>query len=59
MIAGKYRAALAQGRADELSVKPRIERWWQRGHALWKAVMHYLRQGYSPEQIAGTLKCVN
>jgi IS30 family transposase len=58
-IAGKYRAMLAQGRADGLSVKPRVERRLQSGNALWKAVMHYLRQGYSPEQIAGTLKRVN
>ena len=58
-IAGKYRAVLAQGRADGLSAKPRIERRLQSGNALWKAVMHYLRQGYSPEQMAGTLKTVN
>jgi IS30 family transposase len=58
-IAGKYRAVLAQGRADGLSVKPRVERRLQSGNVLWKAVMDYLRLGYSPEQIAGTLKAVN
>jgi len=50
---------LAQGRADGLSAKPRIERRLQLGNTLWKAVMDYLRLGYSPEQIAGTLKTVN
>jgi IS30 family transposase len=58
-IAGKYRAVLAQGRADGLSVKPRVERRLQSGNVLWNAVMDYLRLGYSPEQIAGTLKTVN
>lgn len=58
-IAGKYRAILAQGRADGLSAKPRVERRLQLGSALWNAVMDYLSLGYSPEQIAGTLKTVN
>lgn len=58
-IAGKYRAVLAQGRAESLSTKPRIERRLQVGNKLWHAVMDYLRRGYSPEQIAGTLKTVN
>lgn len=54
-IAGKYRAALAQGRAELLSAKPREERRLQVGNALWLVVMYFLRQGYSPEQIAATL----
>ena len=58
-IAGKYRAVLAQGRANGLSVKPRIERRLQIGNMLWQSVMDYLKLGYSPEQIAGTLKLVN
>lgn len=58
-IAGKYRAVLAQNRADGLSVKPRVERRLHSGNRLWNAVMDYLRLGYSPEQIAGTLKTVN
>ena len=58
-IAGKYRAVLAQGRANGLSVKPRIERRLQIGNVLWQSVMDYLKLGYSPEQIAGTLKLVN
>jgi IS30 family transposase len=33
-IAGKYRAVLAQGRANGLSVKPRIERRLQIGNVL-------------------------
>ena len=59
LIAGNYRAVLAQGRADGLSAKPRIERRLQSGNVLWQAVMDYLRLGYSPEQIAGTLKTMN
>lgn len=58
-IAGKYRAVLAQDRAESLSTKPRVERRLQVGNALWLVVMYFLRQGYSPEQIAGTLKSVN
>lgn len=59
VIAGRYRAVLAQSRAESLSTKPRIERRLQVGNQLWCAVMEYLQLGYSPEQIAGTLKCVN
>lgn len=58
-IAGTYRAVLAQGRANGLSVKPRIEKRLQSGNVLWDSVMAYLKRGYSPEQIAGTLKVVN
>ena len=58
-IAGKYRATVAQGRADGLSAKPRVERRLQSSSVFWKAVKDYLRLGYSPEQIAGTLKTVN
>jgi len=58
-IAGKYRAVFAQDRADSLSAKPRIEKRLQIGNPLWQVVMGYLKQGYSPEQIAGTLKAVN
>ena len=58
-IAGRYRAVLAQDRAKMFSTKPRKERRLQSGNELWNVVMDYLRLGYSPEQIAGTLKCVN
>jgi IS30 family transposase len=58
-IAGKCRAVLAQARAVKNSAKPRVERRLQVGNALWTTVMVYLRQGYSPEQVSGTLKSVN
>ncbi len=58
-IAGKYRAVLAQDRAKSLSPVPRVARRLQFGSELWKMVMNYLKQGYSSEQIAGTLKTVN
>lgn len=58
-IAGKYRAVLAQARAVKSSAKPRVGRRLQVGSALWAIVMIYLRQGYSPEQVSGTLKSVN
>jgi IS30 family transposase len=58
-IAGKYRAVLAQARADGLLARPSVARRLQSGGLLWQAVMGYLKQGYSPEQIAGTLKTVN
>lgn len=50
---------MAQERADALSAKPRVERRLKAGSILWQAVMEYLKEGYSPEQIAGTLKTVN
>ena len=59
MIAGKYRVVLAQGRAESLSTKPRVERRLQVGNELWQVVMYCLRQGDSPEQIDDTLKTVN
>ncbi len=58
-IAGKYRAVLAQARATGNSAKARVERRLQVGSVLLATVMHYLRQGYSPEQISGALKAVN
>jgi len=58
-IAGKYRAVLAQDRAQRISAVPRVARRLQAGNDLWKVVVNYLKQGYSPEQIAGTLKAVN
>jgi len=38
---------------------PRIDRRLQPDGALWEQVTHYLRDGYSPEQIAGTLQDVH
>ena len=58
-IAGKYRAVLAQDRAQRISAVPRVARRLQAGNDLWKVVVNDLKQGYSPEQIAGILKTVN
>ena len=45
MVAGKYRAAVAQARAEGLSAKPRVESRLQSSSVLRKAVMDYLRLG--------------
>ena len=45
MVAGKYRAAVAQARAEGLSTKPRVESRLQSSSVLRKAVMDYLRLG--------------
>lgn len=58
-VAGGYRAEAAHKRAQACTVKPRIDRRLQPGTALWDQVIHYLKAGYSPEQIAGTLALVN
>ena len=47
-IAGKYRAVLAQDRAQRISEVPRVARRLQAGNDLWKVVVNYLKQGYSP-----------
>lgn len=58
-IAGGYRAEAAHRRAHASSVKPRVERRLQPGLPLWDHVTGYLKAGYSPEQIAGTLAAVH
>lgn len=58
-LAGGYRAEAAHTLACAASVKPRIERRLRPGTALWDHVMRYLKAGYSPEQIAGTLAAVH
>ena len=58
-VAGGYRAETAQSRAQAGTVTPRRERRLRPGTALWRHVMRYLKGGYSPEQIAGTLALVN
>ena len=58
-ISGGYRAAEADQRARACLVKPRVECRLQPGNELWSCVMTYLRMGYSPEQIAGTLRDVH
>ncbi len=54
-IAGGYRAEAAQKRANICTITPRVEPRLRRGSTLWGGVVRYLKKGYSPEQIAGTL----
>ena len=58
-VAGGYRAEAAQRRAERLLCSARVERRLAPGNALWDEVMDYLKAGYSPEQIAGTLSRVH
>lgn len=58
-VAGGYRAEAAHRRAQACAVTPRVERRLRPGTALWKHVLRYLKAGYSPEQIAGTLALVH
>lgn len=58
-MAGGYRAAAAQQRAQACAARPRVERRLRPGSPLWTSVMRYLKAGYSPEQIAGTLAAVH
>jgi len=58
-VAGGYRAETAQQRARFCTIAPRVERRLRPGTALWAHVRRYLKAGYSPEQIAGTLATVN
>ena len=58
-VAGGYRAEAAHRRAQACTVTPRVERRLRPGTALRKQVLRYLKAGYSPEQIAGTLATVH
>ena len=58
-VAGGYRAQAAHKRARACTLTPRVERRLQPGGALWGRVIRYLKAGYSPEQIAGTLALVH
>jgi transposase, IS30 family len=58
-LAGGYRADAAHKRAHVCTVTPRVERRLRPGTALWDHVLRYLKAGYSPEQIAGTLALVH
>ena len=58
-LAGGYRAAAAHTRAQACTVTPRVVRRLRPGTALWDQVTRYLKAGYSPEQIAGTLAVVH
>lgn len=58
-VAGGYRAAAAHTRAQACATIPRVERRLRPGTPLWNQVLRYLKAGYSPEQIAGTLATVH
>jgi IS30 family transposase len=58
-VAGGYRAVAAQARAQACTVTPHVARRLQPDTALWAQVICYLKAGYSPEQIAGTLALVH
>ncbi len=58
-MAGGYRADAAHRRARICTVTPRVDHRLRPGTALWKPVLRYLKAGYSPEQIAGTLAVVH
>ena len=58
-VAGGYRAAAAQKRANLCTVTPHVERRLRPQGPLWGRVVRYLKKGYSPEQIAGTLALVH
>ena len=58
-VAGGYRSEVAHKRARVCTVMPRVERRLRPGTVLWEHVMEYLKKGYSPEQISGTLTLVH
>ena len=58
-MAGGYRAVTAQERANICTVTPHVERRLRPQAPLWGRVVRYLKKGYSPEQIAGTLALVH
>lgn len=55
-VSGGYSAPIAHARAVTCVIKPRVQSRLQLGSALWKLVTDYLKLGYSPEQVSGTLK---
>jgi IS30 family transposase len=55
-VSGGYSAPIAHARAVTCVIKPRVQSRLQLGNALWKLVTDYLKLGYSPEQVSGTLK---
>ena len=58
-VCGGYKAVVAHNRARALHFKPKVERRLKPGNVLWGKVTDYLKLGYSPEQIAGTLKLIH
>lgn len=59
LLAGGYRADGAQRRARSCITRPRVQRKLLPDTELWGQVTSYLKTGYSPEQIAGTLASVH
>ena len=59
LASGSYPAAAAHLRAHGCTIKPLIEKRLRPGTALWHHVVDYLKAGYSPEQVAGTLATVH
>ena len=57
--AGGYRAVGAQERARNCALTPHVVRRLHPEAPLWARVVRYLKKGYSPEQIAGTLALVH
>ena len=58
-VAGGYRAVAAHARARACTVTPHVARRLRPGTVLWDHVSRYLKAGYSPEQLAGTLARVH
>ena len=54
-VAGGYRCARAQRRAQVLRSKARVQRKMVCGNAVWNRVIDALRTGLSPEQASGIL----
>ena len=54
-----HRAEVAHKRAHACTIKPRVERRLKPATELRESVMRYLKAGYSPEQVAGTLALVH
>ena len=57
-VCGGYKAVVAHDRARILIAKANVERRLQPLNVLLGIVTDYLKLGYSPEQIAGTLKLI-
>jgi IS30 family transposase len=56
LVAGGYRCAHAQQRAQRLARKPRVARKMVKDNAVWCRVLESLRGGLSPEQASGILR---
>ena len=56
LLAGGYRAVLAEERAVLLAQTPRVSRRLVPGNGLWEQVVRLLRRRHSPEQISGILR---